>query len=180
MFSIILGFPKVEDGKSIKNLLVRNGYQVMEPCTLASQIISMANHLDEGIIICGYRFSDMQYNELYNYLPKGFEMLLLASPEKLAYCQENIVCLRMPIKSVDLLNTLQMMTYQYQKKKKKLKEKPKERSQDEKELIMKAKMILMERNNMSEEEAYRYIQKSSMDSSTTFVEMAEMVIKMFY
>lgn len=43
---------------------------------------------------------------------------------------------------------------------------------------MKAKLVLMERNNMSEEEAHRYIQKSSMDSGTNLIEMAEMIVRM--
>lgn len=180
MFSVIVGFPKLEDATNIKNLLVRNGYNLSEPCTLGSQVISLANDLDEGIVVCGYRFSDMHFIELNNYLPKGFEMLLVASPEKLEYCQNNnIVCLQMPIKPNDLLNTLQMMSYQYQKRKKKDKDKPKERTEEEKAVIKKAKLVLMDRNNMTEEEAHRYLQKNSMDSGTNLVEMAEMVLKMF-
>ena len=180
MFSIIVGFPKLEDANSIKNLLIRNGYHVSESCTLGSQIVTYANDLDEGIVVCGYRFSDMHYSELYNYLPKGFEMLLIASPEKLEYSQNYIVCLPMPIKTHDLLNTLQMMSYQYQRRKKKDKDKPKERTAEEKELIRKAKLVLMDRNNMSEDEAHRYLQKTSMDSGTNLIEMSEMVLKMFY
>ena len=180
MFSVIVGFPKIEDANNIKNLLIRNGYNVSESCSLGSQVISVANDLDEGIVVCGYRFSDMHFSELNNYLPKGFEMLLVASPEKLEYCQDNnIVCLQMPIKTNDLLNTLQMMSYQYQKRKKKDKDKPKSRSEEEKALIQKAKMVLMDRNNMTEEEAHRYLQKTSMDSGTNLVEMSEMVLKMF-
>lgn len=180
MFSIIVGFPKIEDANNIKNLLIRNGYQVSDTCTLGSQIIAHANDLDEGIVVCGYRFSDMHYSELNNYLPKGFEMLLIASPEKLEYCQDNnIVCLPMPIRTHDLLNTLQMMTYRYQKRKKKDKDKPRERTAEEKEIILKAKLLLMDRNNMTEEEAHRYLQKHSMDSGTNMVEMAEMVLRMF-
>lgn len=181
MFSIIVGFPKSEDAACIKNVLVRNGYNVSEPCTLGSQIVSLANDLDEGIVVCGYRLSDMHYSELNNYLPKGFEMLMVASPEKLEYCQDNnIVCLPMPIKMNDLLNTLQMMSYQYQRRKKKDKDKPKARTEEEKELILKAKLILMDRNNMTEEEAHRYLQKTCMDSGTNLIEMSEMVIRMFY
>lgn len=180
MFSIIVGFPKIDDANNIKNLLIRNGYQVSDTCTLGSQIITHANDLDEGIIVCGYRFSDMHYSELNNYLPKGFEMLLIASPEKLEYCQDNnIVCLPMPIRTHDLLNTLQMMTYRYQRRKKKDKEKPRQRTAEEKEVILKAKLLLMDRNNMTEEEAHRYLQKHSMDSGTNLVEMAEMVLRMF-
>jgi response regulator NasT len=180
VFSIIVGFPKLEDANNIKNVLKRNGFNVSEACTSGAQVVALANDLDEGIVICGYRFSDMHFSELCSYLPNSFELLLIASPEKLEFCQDNnIVCLPMPIKTHDLLNTLQMMTYQYQRKKKKDKDKPKERSSEEKAIILKAKMILMERNNYSEEEAHRYLQKSSMDSGTNLVEMAEMVLKMY-
>ena len=37
------------------------------------------NGLNMGIIICGYRFSDMMYSEIYEYMPKEFQMLLIAS-----------------------------------------------------------------------------------------------------
>lgn len=179
LFNIIVGFPRIEDANNIKNAISRNGFTVSDACTTGAQIISLANNLDEGVIICGYKFSDMHYSELNNYLPKGFEMLLIASPEKLEYCcDNNIVCLSMPIKTHDLLNTLNMMSYQYQCRKKKDK-KPKERSEDEKALIHKAKMILMDRNNMTEEEAHRYLQKTSMDSGTNLIEMAEMVLKIY-
>jgi hypothetical protein len=181
MFSIIVGFPKLEDANNIKNLFIRNGYQCSEACTLGAQVISHANDLDEGIVVCGYRFSDMHYSELNNYLPKGFEMLLIASPEKLEYCQNNdIVCLPMPIKTQDLLNTIQMMTYRYQKRKKKDRDKPRQRTEEEKAIIRKAKLVLMDRNNMTEEEAHRYLQKHSMDSGTNMIEMSEMVLRMFY
>ena len=55
---------------------------------------------------------------------------------------------------------------------------PRQRSPEEAALIKEAKEILMNRNNMSEEEAYRYIQKCSMDSGTNMVETAEMVLAM--
>ena len=180
MFSIIVGFPKIQDANSIKNVISRNGFTVSEGCTTGAQVVTLANNLDEGIVVCGYRFSDMHYSELNNYLPKGFEMLLVASPEKLEFCQDNnIVCLPMPIKTHDLMNTIQMMSYRYQRRKKKDKDRPKQRTEEEKALIRKAKLILMDRNNMTEEEAHRYLQKNSMDSGTNLVEMAEMVLKMY-
>jgi len=180
LFNIIVGFPRIEDASNIRNVLVRNGFTVSDACTTGAQIISLANNLDEGVVICGFKLSDMHYSELNNYLPKGFEMLLIASPQKLEYCRDNnIVCLPMPVKTYDLLNTLNMMSYQYQCRKKKDKNKPKERSEDEKALIHKAKMVLMDRNNMSEEEAHRYLQKTSMNSGTNLVEIAEMVLRMY-
>jgi response regulator NasT len=179
VLSIIIAFPKIDDANNIKNALIRNGFEVNATCTTGAQVVSIANELDDGIVICGYRFSDMHYSELNNYLPKGFEMLLIASATKLEECTDNnIVCLSMPIKMHDLLNTLQMMSYNYVRRKKKEKDKPKPRSEVDKAVIAKAKLVLMERNNMTEDEAHRYIQKNSMDSGTNMVEMAEMILSL--
>ncbi|BBF45417.1 ethanolamine two-component response regulator [Lachnospiraceae bacterium KM106-2] len=181
MLSIIVAFPKIEDAKAIKNVLVRNGFEVSATCTTGAQVITMANELDEGIVLCGFRLSDMHYSELHNYLPQSFQMLLMASAAKLNdVVSMEIVCLAMPIKTNDLVNTIQMMTYNYNRKKKKQKEKEraKGRSKEEKEVITKAKLLLMDRNNMTEEEAHRYIQKTSMDSGTNMVETAQMILSM--
>ena len=161
-------------------MLIRNGYDVNAVCNMGAQTIALANELDEGIIICGYRLKDMHYSELRDCLPRGFEMLLIASAQRLEDCtNSNIVSLSMPIRLSDLLGTLQMMTYNYQRRKKKERQKPKLRSEKEQKTIEKAKILLMDRNNMTEEEAHRYIQKYSMDSGTNMVEMAEMILEMF-
>lgn len=177
MLSIIIVFPKAEDGKGIKNALIRSGYDVHAVVTTGAQAISLANELDEGIVICGYKFSDMQYLELYNYLPRGFQMLLVASKKRLEECMySEIICLSVPMKTRDLLDTLEMMTYNYRRKKKRERDTSKKRTKEQKEVILKAKVILMERNHLSEEEAHRYIQKTSMDSGTNMVETAEMIL----
>lgn len=177
MLNLIIAFPKIDDAKVIKNVLLRNGYEVDAICTTGAQVIATANNLDGGIVISAYRFTDMFYSDLHNYLPKGFEMLLVASPTKFEDCINNdIVCLGKPIKTQDLLNTLAMMTHNYTRRRRKLREKPKQRTEEEKEVIVKAKRVLMDRNNMTEEEAHRYIQKTSMDSGTNIVETAQMIL----
>ena len=50
----------------------------------------------------------------------------------------------------------------------------------EQNYISNAKMLLMERNHLSEDDAYRYIQKCSMDSGTNMVETAQMVLMLLY
>lgn len=52
----------------------------------------------------------------------------------------------------------------------------KTRDPRQQEVISQAKELLMARNNMSEAEAHRYLQKSSMDSGTNMVETAQMVL----
>lgn len=179
MADIIVAFPKLEDAKNLRKLLIRNGYDVNMVCDSGAQIVSAVNELDGGIVICGYRFSDMHFSEINEYLPKGFQLLLLASPAKL---EENdvsdLVSIAMPFKVQDLLNTLAMMMVQYRRWKKKQKHKPKVRSESEKRTIAMAKSLLMDRNQMTEEEAHRYIQKISMDSGNNMTETAEMILEL--
>ncbi|MCH5252996.1 MAG: ANTAR domain-containing protein [Lachnospiraceae bacterium] len=179
MADIIIAFPKLDDAKNLKRLLTRNGHDVTFVCDSGAQVVSAVNRLDGGIVICGYRFSDMHYSELHDYLPKGFQMLLLASPVKLADCDvRDLMALPMPFKVQDLLNTLEIMLIQYYRWKKKQKKKPKARSEEDKKKILMAKELLMERNHMTEDEAHRYIQKISMDSGTNLVETAGMILEL--
>ena len=90
MATLIVAFPKIEEAKAIKNLLVRKGYDVAIPCTTGAQIINQADVLSDGIIICGYKLSDnMLYSEVYDCKPKSFELLLVASRNLWENCQDN-------------------------------------------------------------------------------------------
>ena len=160
MSTLIVAFPKIEEAKAVRNLLVRKGYEVAIPCITGAQVINQADNLSDGIIICGYKLSDnMIYTELNEYKPKSFEMLLVASR--------------------NLCSTIEMMLQAQVRRRRKLRSQPRRRSPQEQKIIDDAKAILMERNNMSEPEAFRYIQKCSMDSGNTMVESAQMVISIY-
>lgn len=178
IFQIIIAFPKLEDAKKLKNVLNRNGYDDILTYNNASQVIAAANESDGGIVLCGYRLTDMHYSELYGYLPREFRMLLVASPVRLQECTNmEILCLSMPIHLHELVSTIETMLLELTRpKKKRGRPQPKKRSQEEQRIIDDAKALLMERNNLSEEEAHKYIQKLSMDSGNNLVETAEMIL----
>lgn len=179
MAGVIVVLPKIDDARNIKNLLVRNGIPVTGACTTGAQAIAMADGLNEGVILCGYKMADMIYSQLHEYLPVGFEMLLMASQHILSenVAESDIMCISMPLKVQDLINTVDMMIQSIERRKRRLKAKPRERNAEEVRLIKDAKELLMSRNHMTEEEAHRYIQKCSMDSGTNMVETAQMVLR---
>lgn len=177
MTGIIVVFPNRDNAAGIRNLLVRGGMIVTGVCTSGAQAINYADTLDEGIVVCGYKLKDMMYTELREYLPESFEMLLVASRDKWSDgIMEGIIGLPMPLKAYDLMNTLNMMLETMERRRKKRKDQKKVRSARQQALIQEAKELLMSRNNMTEEEAHRYLQKSSMDSGTNLVETAHMVL----
>lgn len=178
--SIVIALPKIEDAKKIRTILVRHGFAVAAVCNTASHALSTISELDSGILICGYRLADMYYHDLKECLPKGFEMLLLASARVISEAPASVLSVEMPMKASDLLNTANMMLEQMERRARKEKKKPKVRSWKEQNYISNAKMMLMQRNHLSEEDAYRYIQKCSMDSGTNMVETAQMLLMLLY
>lgn len=179
MTNIIVALPKVEEAKVIKNILVRSGFSVTGICTTGAQAISQADGLNDGIVVCSYKLTDMVYSELHECLPHGFDMLLMASARLIDECYGNdIVCLSMPLKTDDLINTVNMLVEGIERRRRRAKAKPKVRSAEEENAIKEAKEILMVRNHMTEEEAHRYLQKCSMDSGTNMVETSLMVLSM--
>lgn len=177
MAGVIVVFPTTEDARNIRNLLVRNGYTVAAVCTSGAQALSAADRLTGGVVVCGYKYPDMLYEELYENLPRSFGMLLLASGRALGEgVAEGVVSLAMPLKVHELLASLDMVLAQLERQRKKKRAMPAQRSEKEKKVIDEAKALLMERNHMTEEDAHRYLQKTSMDSGTNLVETAQMLL----
>ena len=138
------------------------------------------NKYPSGLVVSGYRLSDMYYRELSENLPKYFDMLLIGSAAVVSDNPSGLMSLTIPLKVFDLVNTVEMMIRQIDRRLKQDKRKPKKRSEREENYIRNAKRLLMDRNNLSEEEAHRYIQKCSMDNATNMVETAQMILMLIY
>lgn len=176
MSTIIVAMPKIEDAKKIGEMLSSRGVGRIEICTTGFAVLSKVHQLDSGVVICTRRFKDMYCNEIAENLPDYFEMLLLSSKEGAAYCPPDVVTVMLPFRPSELISTVEMMLMQIERRIRKARHAPKKRNQEEQEYINQAKKLLMERNSMTEPEAFRYIQKCSMDSGTNMVETAQMII----
>lgn len=178
--NIIIAFPKIEDARTIKSVLSRNGFNVVAACSSGAFAVSTADHLDNGIVVCGYKLSDIVCTELRECLPKQFKIVLVASDTHWNEVRDlDIVFIPFPLKIHALIETLHMVEETQLIQHRNKKTKPKERSEKEQEIIAAAKRLLMDRNNMTEAEAHQYIQKCSMDSGNSMVETAGMVISIY-
>lgn len=178
MVSVIVAFPKMENGKSIKNILVQHGFHVNAVCTAGAQVLQHADIPGEGIVICAARLQDMMCGQLREYLSPCFEMLVLAGPGTWGESMERMTYLSMPLKVHELVSTLELMCRSIARNRRSRKSRLEQRSEKEKQMIQQTKELLMLRKQMTEEEAHRYIQKSSMDSGTGLAEAAQMILSM--
>ena len=177
MTGIIVVFSRIENAKSIRNVLVRNGFTVAAACTTGAQALSLLEDYNEALVICGGRLADMMCVELADLLPEGVKLLAVASPDFLgAIGREDIVCLSTPLKVNELCEHGGHDLPDAGAGEAKTQAEAQKTGEEDQEAIRQAKALLMERNRMTEEEAHRYLQKCSMDSGNSMAETAKMVL----
>lgn len=177
MGCIIIAMPRSEDAYRISEKLSRYGLVLdVEVCQNAAEVLRLSNERDFGVVICTKNLSDMSYVELAEYLPKYFGLIILTKNMGLETFSDNMVKVLMPFKTSELVSTIEMMTSEFVRHIRKKNKSPVKRSAKEQQIIDEAKMLLINRNGMSEQEAFRYIQKNSMDTGRNMVESAQMIL----
>lgn len=177
MGSVLIAMPKAEDANKIATMIRKQGMLMdVRICSTGAEVLRVASDRDYGAIICTKILRDMSYSDLAYMLPDYFGMIVLTSDRMLETPSDKVVKLLLPFKSMDLLNTLEMITQGFYRSLRKKKKAPLKRSTEEQKVIDTAKALLMERNGMSEPEAFRYIQKNSMDSGRSLSDAAQMIL----
>lgn len=177
MSNIIVAFSKRENAVNIRNILVKSGFEVSAVCQTGAKVLQYAEMWDDGIVVCADRMQDMHYTQMREYLPEGFEILLIAPSGKWPDgLPDGVVGLPSPIRIYDLVNTIEMICQTQYSRRKKRHKTGKTRNAKDRQIIDRAKALLMERNHMTEDEAHKYVQKTSMESGTDMAETAHMIL----
>ncbi len=175
--NIILVFPKQETAKNLKQVLRRANYTVDASVSTVAQALQAASECDSGIIVCNYKLIDGMAIDIYDSVGDRFRLLMIGPKDYVeARAIPDVFSLSTPLHVSEFLETMEVMSYAYARWRKKMRAKPKVRSEKEQKTIDRAKALLMERNGLTEPEAHRYIQKSSMDNGTGVVETAFMIL----
>lgn len=174
MGSVIVAIPNADNSRNICDILRKRGFTPDLVCSLGDEVLRYAGGADYGIVICARKLKDMSCRELYEYLPKSFQVLMIGADTGDFVSLDGLLRLTPPFKASDLVNTVDMMLSDLESMI--ARNKKPSRSLEDKKIIEKAKLLLMDRNDMTEPEAFRYIQKVSMDTGRKMVESAEMVL----
>lgn len=176
---VIIALQNLETANKVENLISDAGYRVLAICNSGNDLIRKCMSLEPQIIIIGYRLTDMTILDVYNSLSDKCSFLAIVNETYRSFVQEqtDIFCISNPISKVVLVNSLDII-FQSNKKVSKLIERVNklENTMEERKIIEKAKGILMEREQLTEREAFRYIQKSSMDTGSKMVDVAGSII----
>lgn len=177
MGTILIAMPKAANANQLADILKsRRLMHTIEVCSTANEVLRIASTRDYGVVICTKQLKDMSSMELADYLPECFGMILMTKDAYSDIYSDRIVKLLMPLKPSELLETVEMVFAGFTKAKRKKTKIPPKRNASEKAVVDHAKQLLMERNALTEPEAFRYIQKTSMDMGRSMVESAQMIL----
>ena len=180
MANVIVAFSKQEDAISIRNLLNRNGIEVTAVCTTGAAVLENADTLGNGLVICGFRLSDLPSLEMRDLLPKEFEMIVVASPRFFqGIRRDGVHFLETPLKIRLLVEQIRTLSAGRTSGKSLSKQRFSEMNPEDRAVILKAKELIMEKRGFTEPEAHRYLQKNSMDTSKSMLETAKMILLLY-
>lgn len=178
MEHVIIGLSDRSKGAVIKELVVTNGFLNVEVCTSGEEVIRLANAYAGGIVICGYKVGNMLYSQVQELLPPQFGLLLLLSRNQAQWVEdEDLFSLVLPIQKADLIRTMKTLLSLRGQGDEKRPSQAAMRPQEERVLIEKAKLYLMNHHHISEEAAHRYLQRNSMNRGIKLVEMAKHILQ---
>jgi len=199
--NIILAFPDASMIDQVKRILLSAGIQSAAEATSRIQLLQVASQLDGGgVVILPGSLSGLPAATLVNELPEDYDLLvLLAINEVWDSGRPGVFALRTPIRPIELLDSVRMLLETRQlavssthKKPAPIHvakpgpvpvahpsvsdKRPAARPESDRRVIEQAKQILIVRNNMSEEQAHRFLQKRSMDTGNPMVVVARQVL----
>ena len=177
MEKIVVAFENENNRKRICDILEANGIQVKVSCRSGSEAIRAIRKMSGGIVISGYKLSEMTAADLA-YDLNGIAMVLAIAPQQqLELCvNENMFKLPTPFSRGDLVSSIRMLLQMQEKHYRAV---PPRRSEKDTADINKAKELLMNKNGMTEEEAHRFIQRKSMDTGAKAAETARLIISSY-
>ena len=174
MESVIVAFESDRSCERIRDILETSGTATCILCHSAAEVKRIVSKQRVSTVICGFKLADQSAEALAGDLPSSCAVLVLASQNLLDLLQnDDLFQLPAPVSKGDLTASVRMLLQMGRRLERALRPR---RSPEELEVIQQAKALLMDRNGMTEEQAHRFLQKSSMDNGTKLLQTAQMVL----
>jgi response regulator NasT len=171
----------------IRSVLQPRGYFIVDSCASGMQALRTAYSHPVDIAITGFILSDMSGLEFAADLQEKTDasVLVITPQDQVSYVKEesqnrDVVPLPRPVTSQALLNTLELMEHYRNRLLSARETANKLRNDlDRRALADQAKVTLMSHTAMSEAEAWRWLQKRSMDTGKSLRDVSIEVINQY-
>ncbi len=182
----VLALANSEAAEKIKYALARSGFSVEDVCSSGSEALRSVRTVMPDILLINFDMPDMTGLEIATIV--GDEnlcsVLLFVTGVQKSFCADvieeyDITLFPKPVNVESLLSAAETILQNRRRIEKLESELERLRQElDDRKAIDKAKGILMDKKSISEAEAYRRIQKMSMDSRVAMRSIAQKVIEL--
>lgn len=176
---IIIALSNIETGNKLKGVLVQEGYDVIATCNSGNELIRLVMQYSPDLALVGYKYKDMSLLDVYETLVDVTSFLAIVSEPYRSYIEEDtdIYCIGTKISNMILTNAIDLI-FQSKKRIEKLRDQVQklEHTLEDRKLIEKAKGKLMQTSGITEDEAFRYMRKISMDSGKRMKDIAGLIL----
>ncbi len=181
---IILAIGNRELGEKIRQVLAESGLAVSDLCASGNEALRKVRALRPELLIANYELPDTTGFEVSKIVSGNnlCSVILLTNETQRGYVEAkaydlDIVCLNKPINKALLLNTVELVMRSRRRIRKLEKELYEmKNSLETRKTVDAAKSVLMEKLGLPEQEAYRKIQKQSMDTGVPMKDVARIII----
>ncbi|MGE4277212.1 MAG: ANTAR domain-containing response regulator [Lawsonibacter sp.] len=174
METVIVAFENTTMCQRFGDLLESTGTAKCLTCHSGDQVRRLLNKQQVYCVVCGPHLTDGPAEWLYEDLPPACSLLLVGPQHMLDACSSREAFkLSTPIRKEEAISTVRLLLQFGHRMEKFVRPK---RSGAEQELVDKAKKLLMEQKDMTEDEAHRMLQKRSMDAGSRLTQTARQVI----
>ncbi len=181
--TVMIAVSDKEAAHKIKHVLSRAGYHITDVCASGNEAIRRVRLTPPDILLINFEMNDINGLDVAKIV--GDEnlcsvVLMLGSVQRDhamgSIADNDITLLLKPLNKLALLNTMDVVL-QNRERMAKLSRKLEKAKEDleNRKVIEKAKGILMRKKYISEGEAYRRIQKMSMDNRVSMRQVAEQI-----
>ena len=184
---ILIVCSKPELIKEIRTLMLQQGYSAAEYALSANEARRKLDFFEPELILINVPLQDeLGIDFVLDIADKTDAGIIILTKhehlEEMQYKLEKVGALILP-KPINRTTLIQTAKFAAQSRKSikglKLQNNDLEKRMQDRKVVEKAKWILVEKMNMTEPQAHRYIQKRAMDSRTSQIKVAEEIILTF-
>ncbi len=174
MDTVIVAFENAKFVRQLRELLESAGVAECLPCSSGDQVRRLLQRQGACCVICGPHLTDGPSEWLFDDLPPSCLMLMVGPKHQLDLCgSPDIFKLPTPLRREETVLTVRLLI-QFSHRMERFARSS--RSSAEQRDIDRAKRALMEKRDLTEEEAHHRLQKRSMDEGRRLVQTARQVL----
>ena len=96
MREILVAYPSKDTALKLRSLLEGEGYDVPYVCATGASVLSIAQDMSEGVIVCAEGLRDMTAGNIAEHLPPGFDIVAFTRGDTDSF-MSNLIYLPLPV-----------------------------------------------------------------------------------